>query len=197
MLNVLCEKFPDSVRVNGVWYPIETDFREWIRFSALADDDTITWQIKLQLILQWFRGEIPRDLEAAVYALGDFLSAKALYPEEEQEDEGFENGTLHDGGGKQAVSFQQDANCIYAAFSECYGIDLQTIPYMHWWKFRVLFDGLPESAEIKQRMTYRTVDANKIKDKDERKRVKSIQKAIAIRKKRRHLSDYEIGDVFT
>ena len=24
--------------------------------------------------------------------------------------------------------------------------------YMHWWKFLILFEGLPEQAEIKQRM---------------------------------------------
>ncbi|MFR3046115.1 MAG: Gp15 family bacteriophage protein [Veillonella parvula] len=69
-------------------------------------------------------------------------------------------------------SYTEDASCIFAAFLEYYGIDLERVRYMHWWKFLILFEGLPEQAEIKQRMMYRKADLNSIKDKEERKRVK-------------------------
>ena len=49
-MNILFEEFPDSVCVNGENYPIETDFREWIRFIQLVEDDEVPWQIKCQLI---------------------------------------------------------------------------------------------------------------------------------------------------
>ena len=190
MLNVLYEKYPHCVTVHGRRYPIVTDFREWIRFSELAEDEDIPWQTQVGLMLQWFEDAIPDDLESALYALGDFLVARALYPEDDDLEEKEEKNI------KPAFSFQDDAGCIYSAFAECYGIDLQTIPYMHWWKFKTLFDWLPENTEIKQRMMYRTIDVKTIKDKDERKRVREIQNRIAIRKKNRYVSDYDIGDAF-
>lgn len=105
-----------------------------------------------------------------------------------------------DGAGgsmKQVYSFTQDADCIYSAFREVYGINLQTVQYMHWWEFRVLFAGLPETTEIKQRIMYRSVDLRSIRNKDERRRIQRIQKAIALKDRNdRKLTDYEIGDVF-
>lgn len=190
MLNVLYEKFPDYVFVHGVRYAIETDFREWIRFSELVEDETVPWQIKVELMLRWYSNDVPEDLEAAIYALGDFLAARKLYRESEEALEEEKNPK------EPVFSFTDDAGCIYGAFVECYGIDLQRVPHMHWWKFKTLLDGLPHDTEFKQRVMYRNLDANSIKDKEERKRVKRIQKEIALRKKRRHLSDYEIGDVF-
>lgn len=97
---------------------------------------------------------------------------------------------------KQLYSFEQDADCIYSAFREVYGINLQTVPYMHWWEFQTLFIGLPDNTEIKQRILYRNTDLNAIPDKNERKRIKKIQDAVALKKKRRKMTDYEIGDMF-
>lgn len=191
MANILYEQFPTYVVVHGIRYPIETDFREWIRFSELVEDDDVPWQVKVQLMLQWYRKDVPTDLEAAVYALGDFLSARKLYLTDDEDDTTEDEKEI-----KPAFSFQDDAGCIYSAFVDCYGINLQTVPYMHWWNFKTLFDWLPESTEIKQRMMYRTLDINSIKDKEERKRIRRIQKAIALRKKKRYMNDYDIGDVF-
>ena len=53
---------------------------------------------------------------------------------------------------KRAYSFSQDAGDIYSAFLTCYGMDLTRIGYLHWWKFRTLFDSLPNDCEIKQKM---------------------------------------------
>lgn len=189
MLNVLYEKFPDYVLVQGIKYPIETDFREWIRFAELVEDDSIPWQVQVQLMLRWYLEEIPEDLEEAVRVLGDFLVAKKL-------DSKHGNIEENNSNQKPAFSFQEDAGCIYSAFIDCYGIDLQAIPYMHWWKFKTLFDWLPEDTEIKQRIMYRTVDINTIKDKEEKKRVRRIQNAIALRKKKQYVDDYEIGNAF-
>ena len=188
LLNVLYENFPEYVTVQGIQYPIETDFREWIRFAELIEDESVPWQVKLNFVFGWFLEEVPNDLEAAIYALGYFLTARKLYSGTEQRNT---EKVI-----KPAFSFQEDAGCIYSAFIECYDIDLQTVEYMHWWKFKTLFDWLPEDTEIKQRIRYRTTDINSIKDKDERKRVKKIQDAIALNKKTYYLDDFDIGDVF-
>ncbi len=191
-MNILYEQFPEEVKVNGEYYPIVTDFREWIRFTELVEDDSVPWRIKCGLLLQWYLDQVPEDIEAAIYALGDFLMCKRMYQDDlEDEEEGQQKR------GKPVFSFSEDAGCIYAAFREAYGIDLQQIDYMHWWEFRSLFDWLPDSTEIKQRIMYRSIDPGTIRDKDERKRIKKIQRAVALKKKQRKLDDYEIGDMFS
>ena len=188
-MNILIDKFPETVKVNGKDYPVETDFREWIRFTKLVEDEDVPWQIKCHLLMQWYIDDIPDDLEDAITALGDFLAMKQ--EDDEQESEAPVKPP------KQVYSFDEDMTWIYSAFREVYGINLQTVPYMHWWEFQTLFIGLPDSTEIKQRIMYRNTDLRDIKDKDERKRVKKIQEAVALKKKkRRKITDYEIGDMF-
>ena len=75
-MNILIDKFPDTVCVNGQDYEVETDFREWIRFTKLVEDEDVPWQIKCRLLLQWYTDEIPDDLEEAIEALGDFLTMR-------------------------------------------------------------------------------------------------------------------------
>lgn len=38
-MNILIDKFPETVKVNEKEYPVETDFREWIRFVKLVEDE--------------------------------------------------------------------------------------------------------------------------------------------------------------
>lgn len=185
-MNILYEKFPECIMVNKECYPIVTDFREWIRFTELVEDEEVPWQIKSMLLLQWYIDRIPEDIEAAIYALSDFLLCKKGDQVAEEKRKNI----------KPVFSFTEDAGCIYAAFREAYDINLQKVDYMHWWEFRNLFDWLPESTEIKQRIMYRGIDIRTIKDKNERKRVRQIQNAIALKKKNRKMTDYEIGDVF-
>ena len=65
---------------------------------------------------------------------------------------------------------------------------------MQWWKFQIVIDGMNEECELKKRMGYRSIDLSKVKDKEERERIRKIQKQIAITD--HEVSDEEIGDVF-
>lgn len=65
---------------------------------------------------------------------------------------------------------------------------------MHWWKFQMLIDGMNEDCELKKRMGYRSIDLNQIKDKEERERIRKIQKQIAIIDY--EVTSEEIGDAF-
>ena len=105
-MNILYEQFPEEVKVNGEYYPIVTDFREWIRFTELVEDDSVPWRIKCGLLLQWYLDQVPEDIEAAIYALGDFLMCKRMYQDdlEDEEEEQQKNG-------KPVFSFSEDAGC--------------------------------------------------------------------------------------
>lgn len=58
----------------------------------------------------------------------------------------------------------------------------------------MLFDGLSEDNEIKKRIMYRGMNLNEIKDPEERKRIRKIQKVIEL--KQEELTDFDIGDAF-
>ena len=108
-MNILYEQFPEEVKVNGEYYPIVTDFREWIRFTELVEDDSVPWRMKCGLLLQWYLDQIPDDIEAAIYALGDFLMCKRMYQddledeeEEQQKVAAMCNDTIPDLSGREA-----------------------------------------------------------------------------------------------
>ena len=61
-----------------------------------------------------------------------------------------------------------------------YKIDLQDIKYLHWWKFKAMFDGLNENTKMAEIMSYRAMDISKIKDKEEKKRYKNLQEAYSL-----------------
>lgn len=55
------------------------------------------------------------------------------------------------------IDLEQDAEYIYSSFMQAYSIDLMDQQgKMHWWKFKSLLNGLPESTLIKQIIHIRT-----------------------------------------
>ena len=187
--NLMYEDLPESIVVSGEQIPIHTDFRDYIRLIDMLGDTDLLPNEKKYLLLQYFKKQ-PKDFGEALDALTDFVVMGALkedyghgYPEEEDPETQ-----------KMVYSFSYDYPYIFSAFLHDYDINIRTIPYMHWWEFRMLFDGLSKDNEIKQRIMYRSIDLGDIKDKDERKRIEKIQMAIKLPED--VLTDYDIGDAF-
>lgn len=74
----------------------------------------------------------------------------------------------------QIYSYEFDDNYIYSAFLQQYNIDLQEVN-LHWWKFKAMFDGLSKDTKIVEIMGYRATDLSKIKDKEEKARIKKLK----------------------
>ena len=81
---------------------------------------------------------------------------------------------------KQIYSYEYDAKYIYSAFLDQYGIDLNEIDYLHWFKFKALFEGLKSDNKICEIMSYRSIDLSKIKNKEEKKKYKQLQRQWAL-----------------
>lgn len=192
-MNPLYEPFPDYVVVNDKRVRIVTDFREYIKLIDLLKDDEVNTIEKAELIMSWFLDEPTGEFSECLQALSDFVTnyrgRETRSNREEENDQ--ESEEQHN---TPVISYNQDAPYIIAGFLECYGIDLTEVPYMHWWKFQMLIDGMNEDCELKKRMGYRSIDLSKIKDKEERERIRKIQKQIAIVD--RVVTSEEIGDAF-
>lgn len=189
-MNFFYEELPNTVNVKGENIKVITDFREYIRLLDMLKDQELDALQKFAIIQQYFIDDVIVD-EEAISALSRFILMDANCAEVGNVCDYEEP---RDNQKKNLFSYSIDYPYILSGFLKDYGIDLIDIKYMHWWKFRMLFDGLSDDTEIKQRIMYRSVDLSEIKDKEERKRIKKIQKSIQLPSK--SLTDYDIGDAF-
>lgn len=186
MINLLYEQYPTELIIDNISYPIITNFRDWIAFFDMINDDILEPKDKLVASLQWFESDVPADLEKAYNSLISFASADELYSKPTQNNR--KSST------KQILSYLHDSSYVLGAFLQTYGINLRNIDYMHWYEFRALLDALPEDTPLKKRMSYRAINVSSIKDKAEKKRIKDIQCSIALPS--RELSAFDIGNQF-
>ena len=189
-MNLMYEEFPMSILLDGEEIPIVTDFREYVKLMDILEDTDLSPYEKRFLVSQFFLPGPPDNFEGAMDALAEFATMKVLNNSQPESDEENEERRVK----KELYSFKVDYPFIFSAFLRDYGINIRTVKYMHWWEFRMLFDGLSEDTEIKQRIMYRNIDLSKIKDREERKRIERIQRSIKLPDDT--LSDYDIGEAF-
>ncbi len=191
-MNLFYEEYPKALEVHGEFYPIITDFREYICLLDMLKCKELNEIQRIMILGEYFLTDISIDQEA-IHALTGFvtmdLKEKENNSDSEEEGEGQEETEK-----KNLFSYEIDYPYILSGFLRDYGIDLETVEYLHWWKFRMLFDGLSDDTEIKQRIMYRGINLSDIKDRDERKRILNIQRSIQLPAE--ELTDYEIGHAF-
>ena len=140
----LYQEPPEAIVVEGVEYPVNTDFRTWISFQGILTGQAGT-----------------EEKAAQVYALMERLGLPASEASLEAMVAFFEGGTAERVGAGEsrtpAFDFERDSAHIYSAFLGAYGIDLTTAR-LHCWKFKALFQALPDDCELCKIMRYRTVD---------------------------------------
>lgn len=190
-MNLFYEDYPTVLKVKNEFIPIITDFREYIKLLDMLNDEEVNGYEKMLFLQQYFLKE-PNNMDDAISRLTDFVSMKELNDVHTEESGEGEDTDVEEP--KPLFSFALDYPYILAGFWQDYGIDISEIRYLHWWKFRQLFDGLSEKTEIKQRIMYRSIDLSTIKDKDERKRIEKIQRSIKLPES--ELTEYDIGNAF-
>lgn len=197
-MNVFYEDLPDTLEINGKTYSIITDFREWLRFSDMLKSD-IPPELKLEFLADIFLEDVPRlyserDIEVVMDAITSFLSLADLEFHDLQFDEQEKEAAEEEEPIKRAIYYEQDAPYIISAFLREYQIDLLSVKYLHWWKFRMLLDGLSEESQIKKRIYWRTCDVSKM-DKKERMEILRIRRSITIPEEE-YVRDEDVGNAF-
>lgn len=189
MINLLFEELPDTVEVSGSFYKIATDFRSWIAFFDMMENNELSQKQKISFALRWFENEIPHDIVKGYNALADFASYKGIHFEspKKENSESFTKVPL--------LSWLYDSAYVLGAFRQVYGIDLIRVEYMHWWEFSALFEALPEDVPLKKRMAYRQINPSEIKDKERRKQILKIKRAVAF--PHNPMSAEKTGEVFS
>lgn len=129
--NVLIDKPPEEVEVNGREYKIRTDFRVALAYLRLVRSEEPE-DVKNEYGLSLFYGDeiAPQDIAALFDYMGFYL--RRGRPKEETK-------------GPLVFDILEDAGRIFAAFLQVYGINLRRTR-VHWWVFGELLEGLPQEG---------------------------------------------------
>lgn len=166
-MNLLLDKLPHYTPTG---LKIRTDFRESIKFELLMQDNRIKGKDKILLALNLYYYKQTTNLEQSIEdMLWFYRGGKEL-----------KTSQTKNGENKQIYSYEFDDELIYCAFKDQYKIDLSSIPYLHWWKFKAMFEGLKNDNKIVEIMGYRAIDLSKIKDKEKKDRYKKLKKIYAL-----------------
>lgn len=171
-MNILMDKPPEQVEVDGKLYKINSDFRTSIQFEILMqkkeltekqkefanelclldkemDRETAELLAKYKDGLELYYPEIPNDINGAINAMLWFYECGKENIDKKK--------SKKSGSRKKIYDYNYDADYIYAAFFEQYHIDLAE-QELHWWKFSALFSALSEDCMISKIITYRVID---------------------------------------
>ena len=169
MLNLLYQKLPDALVVDGTEYAIKTDFRDWIWFAELLENQEMMELEKACLAMQLFTERRPLNVAAAFCAFMDFAACKELP----------KTGITKPVQRNEPVfSCLYDSPYIYGAFLQAYGIDLCSTPYLHWYRFHALLTALPD-CPLSERIGIRSVRLSDVNDS--RQRIQIIKRQDAVR----------------
>lgn len=174
-INIILDILPEAITIDDVEYPISSDFRTFMLLELLLRDKSLSDERKLEEMVYLIFGEdYPRITEDVIDKIIDFYRCG----KKETNKQKAVKRTVKNK--KRVYDFEWDDAYIYSAFYSTYRIDLNEIDYLHWWKFKALFDSLPSDCEFVKIMGYRATDISTIKDKSERTRIAKLQALYAL-----------------
>lgn len=150
----LTDAFPGRVKIGGKLYEINTDFRVCLRIMQAFEDARLLWFEKQAVMCGLLFPIVPDDFEAACKAAVRFLDCEK--PPTEYT-------------GNRVYSFTRDADYIYSAFLQTFGVDLKDPQtHMHWWKFCAMFGDLSPDTTFENMRLFREKHNRGLLTKEER-----------------------------
>lgn len=184
-MNILLDNLPEYITVGGEKYFADTDFRTMIIFEKIIRDQSIDNARRVRDVIDLIlTDKQPVEIDLAIdeilylYSCGD-NSKGSIRPNKNISKRRPMNGDV-ELKPKLIYDYEHDAPYIYAAFLSQYCIDLNEIPFLHWWKFQALFRSLDDNCKISQIMGYRAVDIGKVTDKKEKDRIARLKRIYAL-----------------
>lgn len=141
-MNALLDEFPTAVEIGGAEYELNSDFRVGLKIMLAFEDPELTEFEKRAVMLRLLYKEMQPDPVKAAEMAVRFLDCG-------------EERRPGSGDGERLFSWSKDARYIYSAIKQTHGIDLETVGYLHWWKFIYLFLDLRENCFFCRLIYYR------------------------------------------
>lgn len=167
-MSILIDRLPEHIMISGQPVPIYADFRTWILFEQLTLDSTVPRQEKVERLLRLTirdpaaipRKSQPQQISNGLlwfYRGGDRRQNEHQIREQQRAEAKKQAGEEPDA---RYYDYEFDADYIYSAFIQQYGIDLERAN-LHWWKFLALFSGLTDDTLFMKVVGYRGIRITK------------------------------------
>lgn len=157
MIDLTTKTLPNTITVAGREYLLNTDFRLWLRFIRDVNESMKTHSDFDVTYL--FADVMPSYIDAG-------LLIRWAQPPRELPREIEKSDVI-------AFDFDIDADLIYSAFMQQYGIDLVDTD-MHWYKFLALMQGLSDDTKLGKVIGYRTYEKSDKKPEEIHKTLKRM-----------------------
>lgn len=164
--NILTDALPEHITIYEDEYPVHTSFKNWLKISELLKEPTGK-NIGKALSL-CYKEKLPPNLPSSILGMMHFYNRGALTSAPQGEKK------------EPVVSFSQDADVIFAAFRQVYGIDL-TKEDLHWYTFCALFSSLSEDNAFLNLIRLRTMDETKIQNPERRRKVQKLKEKVRLK----------------
>lgn len=126
-----CWQLPVCAEFGGKTYDIHSDFRDILEIFGYFSDpdlpDYLKWQIGLALFYE--QQVLPQHQLQAMEYLSWFLSGGK--PQQQSP-------------GPQLIDWEQDADLIAADVNKAAGLEIRSVPFLHWWTFLSWFHAIGE-----------------------------------------------------
>lgn len=154
-MNILLKKFPTKLKVGNKIYEINSDFRNCLAIISAYEDESLTIQEKYYILLKRLYKKMPDDIEEAIKKAVLFLNCGKEVSNDEDT--------------KRLYSFNKDGEVIYSAVSQTHDIDLESIEYLHWWKFVFFFMDVDKDCTFSYILSLRQKKNKGKLDKEEKR----------------------------
>lgn len=181
-MNFLTDPLPESLHIHGVEYPIDTDFRAILHYDEELRNAEESMEDIRRCLKLVFADRPPLDLEEAAGQMAWFVRGGKT-----EEKRHKPSKRILEINSNTPFDFHEDGELIYSAFrrNDVYGLDLRSVPYLHWWEFLAMVNDLPEDVQLSRVILYRTIDTgNKDLDKKQADYYRAMQRYYRLENKK-------------
>jgi hypothetical protein len=142
---------PKTLEVDGVNYPIRTDYRNALLcYDALINYKLSDFEKSMICLRIIFKEKIPPNTDEAIKKVSWFLDYGDS-PKPEQSP-------------IKIMDWKQDESMIFSAVNKAAGVVVHLQPYIHWWSFLGFFQEIPPDSLYAQILRIRKLIAEGGKD---------------------------------
>lgn len=157
-MNLLIDRPPETVTIDGRQVKVRTDFRTCLRTMLAFEDEDLTMEERVAVLLTNLYPTRPSNVEEAVEQGLLFLNGGRPHGAEDSD---------------RVFSLKHDAPLILAAFRRTHRVDVDSAE-MHWWKFLSLFMDLGSDTTFITLVGLRKRVAGGTATKEERRAAQSL-----------------------
>lgn len=159
--------YPTKMEANGRIYEIDTDFRTAIACFKAINDMELTDLERFYAVETLLLGDLvfPQDEDILKEKIANYLRC---------------GKTENTSDNEIDFDYIQDEERVRTSIRQCYHINLNEMPYLHWWEYNELISGLTNESLINKIRDLRSYDISDIKDEKDRKRIIEAKERVAL-----------------